>query len=175
MRSKWAWIPFVLLCFFAGLALYSLMRGDDAAPLDRMAGKPVPDFTLPQALPEIPALTSAKLRDGQPKLVNIFASWCVPCAAEAGELERLKASGIVIYGIAIRDKPEDLEKFLAQNGNPFAAIGSDMDSHVQLAFGSKQVPETFVIDGKGVIRRHIKGVITPGMVPGLVAEMKAMQ
>jgi cytochrome c biogenesis protein CcmG/thiol:disulfide interchange protein DsbE len=169
------WVPLVVLAFFAGLFLFRLVNPVDNLKPSHLAGKPMPEFTLPAALPAQPPLSSAMLKDGKPKLINIFASWCVPCAAEARELAALKAAGVPVYGIAIRDTPEDLTAFLQQHGNPFIAIGSDRESAVQLALGSSGVPESFIIDGKGNIRRQIQGVITPAMVPNITAEMQALK
>ena len=109
---------------------------------------------------------------GQPRLLNIWASWCVPCIAEAPQLEDLKAKGVEIVGIAIRDRPEDVANFLGRYGNPYARIGADDISEVQLAIGSSGVPETFVIDAKGVIRYQHIGDIRPEHVPLLLAELE---
>ncbi len=175
MRKSLFWVPFLLIAFFAGLFLYRLVNPTDNLKPSQMAGKPVPAFSLPSAIAGGPPLTSAMLQDGKPKLINIFASWCVPCAAEAKELDALRQAGVPIYGIAIRDTPEDVAAFLAQHGNPFVAIGSDRESAVQLALGSSGVPESFIIDGKGMVRRQIQGVITPGMVPQIIAELRGIQ
>ena len=174
-RKYLFWIPFLLIAFFGGLFLQRLLYPSDNLKPSQMAGRSIPEFTLPPGIAGQPPLISAKLRDGKPKLINIFASWCVPCAAEAKELEALRSAGIPVYGIAIRDTPEDLAKFFAEHGNPFIVVGSDRESAVQLALGSSGVPETFIIDGKGVIRRQIQGVITAAMVPQIVAEMRGMQ
>ena len=90
-------------------------------------------------------------------------------------LEKLKEKGVIIDGIAIRDKPEDVAKFLEKHGNPYARIGADMDSGVQIAIGSSGVPESFLIDGKGVVREQIQGVITDEMIPEIVAKLDAMK
>jgi len=102
----------------------------------------------------------------------VFASWCVPCIAEAPNLAKLEASGANIVGIAIRDRPEDTAAFLAANGNPFSRIGRDDISAVQLSLGSSGVPETFVIDGRGVIRYQHIGDIRDGDVAVLLAELR---
>jgi cytochrome c biogenesis protein CcmG/thiol:disulfide interchange protein DsbE len=135
----------------------------------------MPLFELPPATEGVPGLTSAELADGRPRLVNIFASWCIPCRVEAPQLEALRASGIDIVGIAIRDRPEDVAQFLDQHGNPFSRIGSDQMSSVQIALGSSGVPETFLVDGKGIIRRQIQGVILADEVPKIIAELEAMK
>jgi len=80
---------------------------------------------------------------------------------EAPQLDALAKRGVEIEGVAIRDRSEDLARFLATNGNPFASIGKDDLSQVQVGIGSSGVPETFVIDGKGVIRYQHIGEIRP--------------
>jgi cytochrome c biogenesis protein CcmG/thiol:disulfide interchange protein DsbE len=84
----------------------------------------------------------------------------------------LKEQGVPIVGIAVRDRPADLRQFLSDNGDPFERIGSDPQSKLQLAFGSAGVPETFVVDGGGVIRMQHIGPIEPQDVPDLIAAVK---
>jgi cytochrome c biogenesis protein CcmG/thiol:disulfide interchange protein DsbE len=96
----------------------------------------------------------------------------VPCIAEAPVLMELKRRGVQIDAIAIRDRPEDVATFLARNGDPYARIGSDTASRVQLAMGSSGVPETFVIDGKGVIRYQHIGDIRPEDVPEMLEQLE---
>jgi cytochrome c biogenesis protein CcmG/thiol:disulfide interchange protein DsbE len=102
----------------------------------------------------------------------VFASWCLPCAAEAPQLLQLKQAGAVIEAVAIRDRPEDIGDFLKRYGNPYQRIGSDPTSSVQIAIGSSGVPETFVIDGKGIIRHQHIGDIRSENVPELLAELE---
>jgi cytochrome c biogenesis protein CcmG, thiol:disulfide interchange protein DsbE len=175
MRRALIWVPLALIAFVAGLFLYRLVNPADNLKPSQMSGRMLPEFSLPPGIPGESPLTSAMLRDSKPKIINIFASWCVPCAAEAKELEALKAAGIPIYGIAIRDKPEDLTAFFAKHGNPFIAVGSDRESAVQFALGSSGVPESFLLDGKGVIKRQIQGVIKSNDVPAIIAEMQTMK
>src|SRR5690606_18285832 len=109
-------------------------------------GKPLPQFALDPAVQDNPGLSSTDFADGKPRLLNIFASWCVPCRAEAPQLAALEQQGAEIVGVAIRDRPEDVAAFLQAFGNPFTRIGADQISQVQLSLGSSGVPETFVID-----------------------------
>ena len=118
---------------------------------------------------ERPGLSFADMADGKPRLLNVFASWCVPCAAEAPQLAQLRALGVDVVGIAIRDRPDELKTFLQRNGNPFSRIGADDVSAIQFAIGSSGVPESFVIDGKGVIRYQHIGDIRPEQVE-MIAE-----
>ena len=171
--SRWLRLaPVILLGLLIAALVWRLANPEDTTIRSRLAGQPVPAFTLPPALPGIPGLTSADLATGRPRLVNIFASWCVPCIAEAPLLQQLKARGAAIDGIAIRDRPEDLAEFLAAHGNPFARIGADNSSRVQLALGSAGVPESFVIDGRGIIRYQHVGPIAPGDVPVILDQLE---
>ena len=137
-----------------------------------LVGQPHPAFALPPIVEERPGLSSTDLADGQPKLLNVFASWCVPCAAVAPQLAALERGGAEIVAVAIRDRPEDAARFLANYGNPFTRIGRDEISAVQLALGSSGVPETFVIDGRGVIRYQHIGDIRDGDVAVLLEELR---
>jgi cytochrome c biogenesis protein CcmG/thiol:disulfide interchange protein DsbE len=91
-----------------------------------------------------------------PRVINFFGSWCVPCIAEAPVLAELRRQGVPIDGIAVRDRPQDISEFLKANGDPYNAIGADPESKVQIQFGSSGVPETFIIDPYGTVRyQHI--------------------
>lgn len=171
--ARWAlWLPLAVLAGLIGLFVVGLYRPASRDIESGMVGKPLPEFALPAAAAELPGLSRADMADGRPKLLNIFASWCVPCAAEAGTLMQLKQAGVPVVGIAIRDKREDLEGFLARNGNPYARIGADDIAAVQIAMGSSGVPESFVIDGKGVIRYQHIGVIMPNQVPMILDKLR---
>jgi cytochrome c biogenesis protein CcmG/thiol:disulfide interchange protein DsbE len=170
--SWFRWILLALVAGLLGLFAYMLAQPKDEFVESAMIGERIPAFDLPAAVADRPGLSSRDLADGRPKLLNVFASWCVPCIAEAPNLARLEASGATIVGIAIRDRPEDVAAFLANNGNPFARIGSDDISAVQLSLGSSGVPETFVIDGKGVITHQHIGDIRDSDVSVLLAELR---
>ena len=173
---RWSlWLPLGLFIAFLALVLVGLLRPAGRDIESAMIGKPLPEFALPPAITDRPGLGSADFRDGRPRLLNIFASWCIPCAVESPQLEVLRAKGVEIHGVAIRDRSEDVAAFLARNGNPFARIGKDDVSAVQMGIGSSGVPETFVIDGKGVIRYQHIGVIDARDVPTLLAELEKAQ
>ena len=170
---RWAlWLPLALFAGFIALALAGLLWPADRNVASTMIGKPLPQFALPAAVPDRPALSSVDFADGKPRLLNIFASWCIPCAIEAPQLDQLAKAGAEIHGVAIRDRPEDIAAFLARYGNPFGRIGRDDVSAVQLGIGSSGVPETFVIDGKGVIRYQHIGDIRPEQVPMILEKLK---
>lgn len=170
--ARWAlWLPLALFAGFVVLVMAGLLRPADREVESGMVGKPLPAFTLPAAVAERPGLANTDFT-GKPRLLNVFASWCIPCAVESPQLAQLQAAGVQIDGIAIRDRSEDVAGFLARNGNPFARIGKDDVSAVQLALGSSGVPETFVIDGKGVIRYQHIGDIRPEQVPMILQKLK---
>lgn len=168
-------VPIALAAVIVIALVWRLANPPDTAVQSAMVGKSVPVFAASEALPGKPAVSSADLSDGHPKLLNFFASWCVPCVGEAPVLTMLKQQGVPIIGIAVRDRPADLREFLSGNGDPFERIGSDPESRVQLAFGSAGVPETFVVDGRGIIRMQHIGPIEAGDVPDLIQAVKGAQ
>lgn len=171
--AKWAlWLPLGIFAGFVVLVILGLNRPADREVASAMIGKPLPAFDLRPAVAERPGISRDSMAGGKPRLLNIFASWCIPCAVEAPQLAKLAESGVEIDGIAIRDRREDVEAFLARHGNPFARIGADDVSSVQMAIGSSGVPETFVIDAKGVIRYQHIGEIRPEHVAMLQAKLK---
>jgi len=157
-------LPIALFLVLVGALVWRLVHPADTTIRSQLAGKPVPAFTLAAAIPGKPGLASVDL-NGRPHLLNLFASWCVPCITELPLLKRLQSEGVAIVGVDIRDRPEALAQFLRDHGDPFAAIGADNDSAVQMALGSSGVPETFVIDRKGVIRRQFIGGISERDLP----------
>jgi len=173
MKNSMKWAPLVAFILLASALTYGLAKPDDRTIHSKMVGATVPSFTLRPALQTVPGLSSADLATGKPHLVNIFASWCLPCIAEAPQLKAISDAGIPVVGIAVRDRPEALQRFLDRNGNPFRAIGADDASQVQMAFGSSGVPESFVVDGKGQIRHQTIGPINPQDVADVIAAVQA--
>ena len=143
---------------------------------------------LPSALidKEAPAFQLAGLngdgiaRDalkGQPVLINFFASWCVPCREEHPLLMRLaEQEHVPLYGIDYKDKPEAARSLLQEFGDPYRAIGIDRDGGVGLDFGVYGVPETYVLDSSGHIRKRFVGPLTAEEVnKELLPLLKALQ
>ena len=118
--------------------------------------KPVPDFTLPPLTADKPGLARADLV-GQVSIVNVFASWCVPCRAEHPLWMDLAQKGTVpIHAINWKDKREDAKLWLDQLGDPYGRIGHDPDNKAGIEWGVYGVPETYVIDREGRIRyKHV--------------------
>ena len=171
MKGFVRFLPFLLFLVLVGALVWRLVHPGSTAVPSHLAGKPIPAFNLPAANPGQPGLASTDLASAKPHLVNMFASWCVPCITEIPLLLRLKGEGAQIVGIDVRDRPEALSRFLAQYGNPFNAIGADSDSAVQLALGSSGVPETFVVDRRGIVRRQFLGGISEADLPEVRAEL----
>ena len=173
---RWTlWVPLALFLLFCGVAAYQLTQPKDEFIASTMIGQPLPEFDLRTASADRPGLGTRDLRDGKPRLLNIWASWCIPCISEAPHLETLRRQGADIVAVAIRDRPEDVARFLANYGNPYSRIGADDLSELQLAIGSSGVPETFVIDGQGTIRYQHIGDIRASDVPILMRELEAAQ
>jgi len=165
-------VPLTLFAFFAGLAGYMLTQEKDENIPSQMIEQPLPDFALPPAVEDIPGAAKEDFMGGEPRLLNIWASWCLPCIAEAPHLERLREEGVEIVGIAVRDRPEAIEGFLARHGNPYTRIGADDISELMLEIGASGVPETYVIDALGNIRYQHIGDVRAETVPILLEELE---
>lgn len=128
-----------------------------------LIGKPAPDFALPplEGRAKALGLSKADLQTGQPSLVNVFASWCLPCRVEHPLLKQLASEGIApIHALNYKDRPGDAVRWLDELGDPFSRIGADRDGRVSIDWGVYGVPETFVVDGKGeILCRHV-GALT---------------
>lgn len=120
-----------------------------------LIGKPVPAFDLPQL--EVAGRLRHTDLPGQPRLVNYWASWCTPCLQEHPLLMRLaREQQVLLLGINYKDTPEDASRWLARHGNPFGVVAQDLDGRAGLDWGVYGVPETFVLDARGVIlHKHI--------------------
>ena len=165
--------PLALLLLLIAALVWRLATPADTNVRSKLEGQPLPAFSLPAALPGKPGLSSRDLATGQPRLVNVFASWCVPCITEVKVLDELRQRGVAIDGIAVRDRSDDLAQFLAKHGDPYQRIGSDGESRVQIALGSAGVPESFIVDGAGVIRYQHIGPIEASDVPAILGKLEA--
>jgi cytochrome c biogenesis protein CcmG, thiol:disulfide interchange protein DsbE len=173
MNRNLLWLPLAVFITLFAVMASNLSGQSKPAHVSHLVGKAVPKFSLAAATSGLPGLGSANFAQGQPRLLNIFASWCIPCAAEAPVLMRMARAGVPIDAIAVRDRADDLARFLRRNGNPYQRIGADPQSQILFALGSSGVPETYVIDGRGIIRHHHVGDIRDEDVPELMAALKA--
>lgn len=174
--SRWVrFLPLVVLAAFVVAVAWRLGKPAEEEIKSQLVGRQLPAFTLSPAVPDKPGLSSTELGAGQPRMINIFASWCIPCITEAPLLMELKRQGIVIDAIAVRDKPQDVADFLSRYGDPFEAIGADTESKVQLSLGSAGVPESFIVDGRGVIRYQHLGPIEPEDLPEILRQWRLAQ
>jgi cytochrome c biogenesis protein CcmG/thiol:disulfide interchange protein DsbE len=121
-----------------------------------LVGKPAPEFVLPRVTDPGKALGSADLR-GRVSLLNVWASWCLSCRQEHPLFVELARNGAVtVYGLNYKDQREDAVRWLDFYGDPYVASAHDLEGKVGIDFGVYGVPETFVVDHKGVIRyKHI--------------------
>lgn len=153
MRRLLYLIP-VAVFVAVGIGLAVGLTRDPSTLPSALLDQPVPQFELP-ALAGGEGLASEDLK-GRVSLVNVFASWCVPCRVEHPVLMRLAEEGVPIFGINYKDPPDKAQAWLAELGDPFEKIGADRDGRVGIEWGVYGVPETFVIDAQGRIRhRHV--------------------
>ncbi len=170
-RKLALFVPLALFIAFLGFTMFNLGRPQQQVIASKMVGQPMPTFAL-QGLDALhPGLETGDLQRGTVTLVNVFASWCLPCQTEAPQLKALADQGVVVHGIAVRDQGAAVRRFLDRHGNPYRRIGLDPAGQTQIALGSSGVPETFVVDGKGIIRYQHIGEIRPEHVQMLLAEI----
>ncbi|MEX0628095.1 MAG: DsbE family thiol:disulfide interchange protein [Cucumibacter sp.] len=161
IRSALIVIPLLVVLALVGLFATQIGRDPSLVP-SALIGHKAPEFVLPPlaTLPQ-PGFSSADL-SGAVTVVNVFASWCVPCRAEHPFLMQLASrTDIRVFGINYDDAPDNAAAFLASLGNPYARIGGDRDRRVSLDWGVYGVPETFVVDASGVIVFKHVGPLTP--------------
>jgi cytochrome c biogenesis protein CcmG, thiol:disulfide interchange protein DsbE len=158
MAKVLMFLPPVLFAGLAALFVVGMKRENPDNLPSALSGKPAPAVQMTQ-LGDGPMFADADLRVPGVKLVNFFASWCAPCRAEHPILEKLSGEGITIYGVNYKDRAVDAQGFLAELGNPYAAIGQD-SGRMALDWGVYGVPETYVIDGAGQIILRFAGPIT---------------
>lgn len=173
-KSPRRWLMFAPLAVFAALVLLFLFRlfaGDPSKLPSALIGKPAPLLTLAavEGLTQdgraVPGFGPAELQTGRPVLVNVFASWCAPCHQEHPFLMELARDGrLRILGLNYKDKPENARRFLGRLGNPYVAVGVDPDGRNAIEWGVYGVPETFLVDGKGIIVFKHVGPLTPEII-----------
>jgi len=168
-------LPLAIFLALAALFFFRLGSGDPARIPSALIGRPAPETNLAP----VPGLLT---RDGKPlpgvaaadfkgavTLVNVWASWCVPCHDEAPLLNALSEdSRIRLVGINYKDQPATARRFLGRHGNPFAAAGSDQNGRASMEWGVYGVPETFIVGRDGRIAYKLVGPITEANLAAVI-------
>jgi cytochrome c biogenesis protein CcmG/thiol:disulfide interchange protein DsbE len=154
-------LPFVLippLAFFGlvALFLFGMQREDQNGLRSTLVGQPAPKIEE-IAVVGYEVFRNDMIGNGQVILVNFWASWCPPCRAEHTTLQKLSESGLLVYGVNVKDRSENAIGFLEEKGNPFAAIASDNKGRTGIDWGVTGLPETFIIDADGTVLFRFNG------------------
>ena len=162
MRRLVFFAPIGVFLVLVGFFLSQLLLGRDPSVIpSALIDQPVPEFVLP-AVEGRPGggFATADLRGGL-SVVNVFASWCVPCLAEHPLISGLSEAGYRVFGINHRDTDPNAAAWLVRNGDPYTGVGADRDARVSVDWGVTGVPETYIVDAAGVIRYKHVGPLTP--------------
>ncbi len=173
-------LPLLLFGGLALLLLFRLFAGDPSIVPSALIGREVPQFTLQpleglnEAGAPVPGFSDTDLKGNGVALVNVWASWCVPCREEHPFLEALARDGrFKLYGINYKDKAENARRFLGLYGNPFDAVGTDRNGRVGIDWGVYGVPETFVVDNEGrIVYKHIGPLNEQSVAERLMPEVE---
>ena len=184
-RSGWLLAPIMI---FIGLVLIfalALQKGDPSKLPSALVGRPAPPLTLApleglvrDGNVAVPGLEPKMLAAGKVSIVNFWASWCGPCVEEHPFLLRLaERDDVSLYGVNYKDLAANARRFLGRYGNPFASVGVDTNGRAAVDWGVTGMPETFVVDGRGVIVFKHVGPITPTalqerIIPAILAAAK---
>jgi cytochrome c biogenesis protein CcmG, thiol:disulfide interchange protein DsbE len=177
-RRLWVALPLVIFIALAALLFVRLGSGDPSRIPSALIGKPAPALALPplEGLARdgapVPGLEPAQFA-GRVTIVNVWASWCVPCHTEHPHLMRLATDPrLRLVGINYKDVTENARRFLGRYGNPFAAVGVDANGRSAIEWGVYGVPETFVVGPDGRIAYKLIGPITEENLPQLEREIE---
>ena len=178
--KRWliALTPLVVLALFAALfGLYALRKSTTRVEPDFTVGQPAPELMLPFLEGGPPVSLRAQIKG--PALVNLFASWCATCAQESPFLMDLHKQGVRIIGVdegqhGEVDPPDKLAAFLANYGDPYAAILVDQKAQATIDFGATGLPETFVVDSNGkIVGKHTGAISRPDDVAKLLGMLRS--
>lgn len=160
-------LPIILFLGLAAALGWGLTRDPKILP-STLINKPVPEFELPPVKGRALGLATGNLK-GEVSLVNVFASWCIPCRAEHPMLMRLSEQNIVtIHGLNYKDQPADASAWLDELGDPYTRTGADIDGRVGIEWGVYGVPETFIVNRDGKIAYKHIGAITPEILQEII-------
>ena len=160
-------LPLILFAGLAALFWFRLGVGDPSKIPSALIGRPAPQTALPPLAglvnegAQVPGLDPAMFK-GKVSVVNVWASWCVPCHDEAPLLTELgKDKRLQLVGINYKDAPDNARRFLGRYGNPFSIVGVDSNGRAAIEWGVYGVPETFVVGREGTIVYKLVGPVTP--------------
>ena len=160
-------LPLVIFAALAVLFWFGLGSGDPSRIPSALIGRPAPQTALPPLQDlvangaAVPGLDPAAFK-GKVSLVNVWASWCVPCHDEAPLLSELaKDKRLQLVGINYKDEPGNARRFLGRYGNPYRVVGVDANGRASIEWGVYGVPETFIVGRAGTIVYKMVGPVTP--------------
>jgi cytochrome c biogenesis protein CcmG/thiol:disulfide interchange protein DsbE len=176
--NRWlAFLPLVVLAALAALFIGWSLKRDPAVKPDALVGRAVPETVLPMLTGAIagPGMVDLKTAGvGRPMLINVFASWCLPCRVEHPKLMALKARGVAVVGVAWKDDPVATRAFLDELGDPYSMVLVDREGRAGLDLGITGAPETFAVDAMGKVVAKASGpLVDDAEIERLVAAMQA--
>ncbi|MDP3656735.1 MAG: DsbE family thiol:disulfide interchange protein [Brevundimonas sp.] len=176
--SRWlSVIPLVVLAALAVLFVGWSLKGDPVVRPDALVGRPIPETVLPILTGDQPGPGHLDLKTagvGRPMLVNVFASWCLPCRAEHPQLMALKARGVAVVGVAWKDDPVATRAFLDELGDPYAMVLVDREGRAGLDLGITGAPETFAVNAMGqVVAKSSGPLVDAAEIERLVEAIQA--
>ncbi len=182
-RTRWIVAPAIVFLAMALMFAFALRSGDPSKLPSALIGKPAPQvaFQPLEGLSEggraMPGFDGKDLADGQPTVVNFWASWCGPCVEEHPMLEAIRQrTGVRLVGINYKDTPANARRFLGRYGNPYAAVGVDPEGRGAIEWGVYGMPETFVVDGRGRIAyKHVGPISAESLQAKMLPAIKAVQ
>lgn len=165
-------LPFGIFAVIAVMFLFKIISNRDPSEIKSpLIGKPAPQFSLPplEQLQRngavVPGFAAADLAKGEPTMIVVWGSYCIPCAQEAPALLAFKAKfNVRLFGLNYKDKPDAAREFLARYGNPFDAVGDDRSGRVSIDWGIYGAPETFIVDGHGTVLYKYVGPLTQSVL-----------
>ena len=161
MKRALYFVPLLGFIVLAGILFWNLSRPQNAPLPSMLIDKPAPAISLPGLDSAVEGFGPSDLRQGHVTVINVWASWCAQCRIEAPALSALaQQKGFSLYGFVYKDTPEKARAFLSELGNPFSKIGIDESGRAGIEWGVYGAPETFIVDGKGIVRERFVGPIS---------------
>jgi cytochrome c biogenesis protein CcmG/thiol:disulfide interchange protein DsbE len=174
-------LPLIVFAVMAALFGLALRSGDPSRLPSALIGKPAPaiDLAALEGLTDsgkaVPGFATSDLGKGEVTVVNFWASWCVPCVEEHPMLVSLKAAtNVKLYGVNYKDQTAAARRFLGRYGNPFTAVGVDGNGRAAIEWGVTGMPETFIVNGKGVIvYKHVGPISAQALETKIIPAVQA--